>query len=216
MTSGEAHSYYVSAKSKYEEAISEKNVCSDNYYRQEVIKRDAQTRLNSFTADRTRFCNAKENLSKTDVRDKVDTDMNNVNNEMDFATEFFKKIGESSTGTMDLTKHIMNDDERKHTKTVVERIFTNLQNAKNKVNTRIEELNEDIKRTNGEIDAADTEMRRLQGLISYWEDVKNQKSSEMEMYLSLERRLAAEEEEERREAERRAAEEAAAAAAAEA
>ena len=65
-----------------------------------------------------------------------------------------------------------------------------------------------------EIDAAETEIRRLEGQISYWDGVKNEKSNEMEMYLSLERRLAAEEEEARRKAEREAAEAAAAAAAA--
>ena len=213
MTSGEAHSCYLSAKSKYEEAISEKNACSDSHYRQEILKREAQIRLNELTSDKKRFVTAGEQLVKTEIRDKVDGDVKNVHTEMDSASVRFKALGECSTCTLDLTKHIMNEDDKSRNKTVVERIFTNLSAAKKKVNNKVEELEAGIKKTNSEINAADTEMRRLDGLISYWEGVKNDKASEMEMYLSLERRLAAEEEAER-EAARKAAEEAAAAAAA--
>ena len=214
MTSGEAHSCYLNAKSKYEEAIAEKNACSDSKYRQEILKRDAQVRLNDFTADKTRFTTTKETLVKTNIRDKVDSDLNKVHTEMDDATTYFKSLGESSTGTIDLTKHIMNEDDKTHRKSVVSRIFTNLDNAKKKVDDKITELEASIKKTNAEIDEADTEIRRLEGQISYWDGVKNEKSNEMEMYLSLERRLAAEEEEARRRAEREAAEAAEAAAAA--
>ncbi|WP_295156879.1 hypothetical protein [uncultured Ruminococcus sp.] len=213
MTSGEAHSYYVDAKNKYEEAISQKNAASDSYYKQEIAKREAQVRLNDYTADRTRFTKAKEDLAKTQIRDQIDSDMKGVNTEMDSATEFFKTLGESSSGTIDLTKHIMNDNDRSHAKSVVDRIFTNLNTATTKVCNKIEELEAAIKKTQGEIEAAEAEMRRLQGEIDYWEGVKNQKASEMEMYQALERRLAAEEEAERA---RKAAEEAAARAAAEA
>ncbi len=214
MTSGEAHSCYLNAKSKYEDAIAEKNACSDSKYRQEILKREAQVRLNDFTADKTRFTAAKDALVKTNIRDKVDDDLKSVHTEMDDATEYFKTLGESSTGTIDLTKHIMNEDDKTHRKSVVNRIFTNLDNAKKKVDDKITELEASIKKTNTEIDDAEAEIRRLENQISYWDGVKNDKANEMEMYLSLERRLAAEEEEARRKAEREAAEAAAAAAAA--
>ncbi len=214
MTSGEAHSCYLNAKSKYEDAIAEKNACSDSKYRQEILKREAQVRLNDFTADKTRFTTAKDALVKTNIRDKVDDDLKSVHTEMDDATEYFKTLGESSTGTIDLTKHIMNEDDKTKRKSVVNRIFTNLDNAKKKVDDKITELETSIKKTNTEIDDAEAEIRRLENQISYWDGVKNDKANEMEMYLSLERRLAAEEEEARRKAEREAAEAAAAAAAA--
>ncbi|SFD35520.1 hypothetical protein [Ruminococcus albus] len=214
MTSGEAHSCYLNAKSKYEEAISEKNACADSKYRQEILKREAQVRLNDFTADKNRYTTTNETLVKANIRDKVDGDLNKVHTEMDDATSYFKTLGESSMGTIDLTKHIMNEDDKTHRKSVVGRIFTNIDSAKKKVENKITELEASIKKTNGEIDAAETEIRRLEGQISYWDGVKNEKSNEMEMYLSLERRLAAEEEEARRKAEREAAEAAAAAAAA--
>ncbi len=214
MTSGEAHSCYLNAKSKYEDAIAEKNACSDSKYRQEILKREAQVRLNDFTADKTRFTAAKDALVKTNIRDKVDDDLKSVHTEMDDATEYFKTLGESSTGTIDLTKHIMNEDDKTKRKSVVNRIFTNLDNAKKKVDDKITELEASIKKTNTEIDDAEAEIRRLENQISYWDGVKNDKANEMEMYLSLERRLAAEEEEARRKAEREAAEAAAAAAAA--
>ena len=214
MTSGEAHSCYLNAKSKYEDAIAEKNACSDSKYRQEILKREAQVRLNDFTADKTRFTTAKDALVKTNIRDKVDDDLKSVHTEMDDATEYFKTLGESSTGTIDLTKHIMNEDDKTHRKSVVNRIFTNLDNAKKKVDDKITELEASIKKTNTEIDDAEAEIRRLENQISYWDGVKNDKANEMEMYLSLERRLAAEEEEARRKAEREAEEAAAAAAAA--
>ncbi|MCR5021353.1 hypothetical protein [Ruminococcus sp.] len=214
MTSGEAHSCYLNAKSKYEDAIAEKNACSDSKYRQEILKREAQVRLNDFTADKTRFTTAKDALVKTNIRDKVDDDLKSVHTEMDDATEYFKTLGESSTGTIDLTKHIMNEDDKTKRKSVVNRIFTNLDNAKKKVDDKITELEASIKKTNTEIDDAEAEIRRLENQISYWDGVKNDKANEMEMYLSLERRLAAEEEEARRKAEREAAEAAAAAAAA--
>ena len=214
MTSGEAHSCYLNAKSKYEEAISEKNACADSKYRQEILKREAQVRLNDFTADKTRFTTAKDALVKTNIRDKVDDDLKSVHTEMGDATEYFKTLGESSTGTIDLTKHIMNEDDKTHRKSVVNRIFTNLDNAKKKVDDKITELEASIKKTNTEIDDAEAEIRRLENQISYWDGVKNDKANEMEMYLSLERRLAAEEEEARRKAEREAAEATAAAAAA--
>ena len=214
MTSGEAHSCYLNAKSKYEDAIAEKNACSDSKYRQEILKREAQVRLNDFTADKTRFTTAKDALVKTNIRDKVDDDLKSVHTEMDDATEYFKTLGESSTGTIDLTKHIMNEDDKTHRKSVVNRIFTNLDNAKKKVDDKITELEASIKKTNTEIDDAEAEIRRLENQISYWDGVKNDKANEMEMYLSLERRLAAEEEEARRKAEREAAEATAAAAAA--
>jgi hypothetical protein len=45
-------------------------------------------------------------------------------------------------------------------------------------------------KTNTETDEAEAKIRRLDGQLSCRDGVKNEKSNEMEMYLSLEPRLA--------------------------
>ena len=191
MTADEAHWRYVKARQDYDDAIYNKNQCQNGVYDCESERRQKIQEFNELQSQLNKFLQAHENMSKTNIRDQLESGLGRMGTEMGDASDFFRTIATSSEGEIDLASHIMNDDEKKKSHSAVDRIFTKIKKARTNVEDKIEDLRRKISLLEQSIDDLDMKIRRYQDDIDYWERVKQKNMNDMEMYRALEKKLLA-------------------------
>lgn len=189
MTLEEAHANYLKAKEKYENAIENKNQSKNELYNNETIRKQSIQELNDLQNQQNRFLQTQESMSKTNVREELEKRLGLMSTEMGDASDFFKTIASSDDGEINLSEHIMNDDEKKKSYNSVDSIFTKIKSASDKLNENIETLRDEVRKTEEKINNAEAQIKQANNNIDYWESVRLKQLNKMEIYKALEKKL---------------------------
>lgn len=163
---------YNNAYQKYEETIDNKNNCLNKEYE---LKTDCQKKINlmnELNEQYKKYVQAQEDISGTNMRDRIESGLQSVNREFAEASEFFKSIAVSSENKpIDLSVHIFGNDENK-AGSFVERIFYGINKAKADIDLNAEDLKEKINKLENEIQSINQYLKEIQNEIQSLESVK--------------------------------------------
>ncbi len=180
---------YNNAYQKYEETIENKNYCLNKEYE---IKTECQKKINlmnELNEQYKKYVQAQEDISGTNMRDRIESGLQSVNREFAEASEFFKSIAVSSENKpIDLSVHIFGNDENK-SGSFVERIFYGINKAKSDIDLNTEYLKEKITNLENEIQSANQYLKDIQNEIQSLESIKKKLENNMQIYKALEKKL---------------------------
>ncbi|MDD7184746.1 MAG: hypothetical protein PUH54_03605 [Oscillospiraceae bacterium] len=180
---------YNNAYQKYEETIDNKNNCLNKEYE---LKTDCQKKINlmnELNEQYKKYVQAQEDISGTNMRDRIESGLQSVNREFAEASEFFKSIAVSSENKpIDLSVHIFGNDENK-AGSFVERIFYGINKAKADIDLNAEDLKEKINKLENEIQSINQYLKEIQNEIHSLESVKKKLINDMQIYKALEKKL---------------------------
>ncbi|MGN0676997.1 MAG: hypothetical protein ACI4K5_04565 [Ruminococcus sp.] len=180
---------YNNAYQKYEETIENKNYCLNKEYE---IKTECQKKINlmnELNEQYKKYVQAQEDISGTNMRDRIESGLQSVNREFAEASEFFKSIAVSSENKpIDLSIHIFGNDENK-SGSFVERIFYGISKAKSDIDLNTEYLKEKITNLENEIQSANQYLKDIQNEIQSLESIKKKLENNMQIYKALEKKL---------------------------
>lgn len=189
MTADEARWYYNNAREKYEEAIFYKNEYNKKIFQSETERKQKNVQINELYEKHSRFIKAQEDISGTDKREQIESDLKGVNREFGEASEFFRSIASMDNQTIDLASHIIKDDDMQKSSLFIEQIFSGIGKAKTDINITAETLEKEIAALENEIEDISREIIEMQNELLKWENVHKKQEDNMLLYKALEKKL---------------------------
>ena len=189
MTLEEVQWEYNNAYHKYEETIDNKNCCLNKEYEKKMECQKKINLMNELNEQYKKYVQAQEDISGTNMRDKIESGLQSVNREFEEASEFFRSIAVSSDNKpIDLSAHIFGNDENK-SGSFVERIFYGINKAKSDIDLNSEYLKEKITNLENEIQSANQHLKDIRNEIYNLESIRKKLENDMQIYKALEKKL---------------------------
>lgn len=174
---------------KYEETIENKNKFLDKEYELKTECQKKINRMNQLNEQHKKYVQAQEDISGTNMRDRIESDLQSMNREFAEASEFFKSIAVSSDDKpIDLSVHIFGNNED-NSGSFVERIFSGINKAKSDIDFNAENLKEKINRLDSEIQTTNQYLKEIQNEIQSLESFRKKLVNDLQIYKALEKKL---------------------------
>ena len=174
--------YYNQARSRYNNACSEINNCENRVNELIGEKNEAIDYLNSLNANLVRHRDASEDLANVIAQETdLTSSLNSVSTNMDEASTSFTQMADAP----DSSSVNINDgfsDEMTTTRNTLTEAMSTFRTKKSAVDTRITELEAEIRATETRISDIEQAIRITRANADAWRSTKSSASMDMEYY----------------------------------
>ena len=173
---------YERAKQRYNYACSEINRCTNRIYDLKAQERGIINKINQANQKMVEYQQAVDEINRITeidtVLDQKHTQI--VNRTADAAANYKSMITASNVVSKNLTE--VYGDELANTKSTISSIFQDLRNERNVLNANIEELKNQIRKSEAQQLAIQREIKRLEQDIVSWKQTKSSAAIDMQYY----------------------------------